>query len=147
MRHCLYSLLLVLAAMLVACAPAPGDYPGGRVDELRRLDLVVGEGAVARAGDEVVVHYTGWLYVDHAPDQRGEKFDSSLDRGDPFRFTLGHGRVIRGWDEGIAGMRVGGRRVLLIPPEFAYGGRGAGRVIPPYASLVFEVELLEVRGR
>lgn len=147
MRLRLPCLSLVLAAALAACAPAPGDYTGGRVDELRRVDLVEGEGTIARAGDEVVVHYTGWLYVDHAPDQRGEKFDSSLDRGDPFRFTLGQGRVIRGWDDGVAGMRVGGRRVLLIPPEFAYGARGAGRAIPPYASLVFEVELIEVRGR
>lgn len=147
MRLCLRMITPVLAAMLVACGPTPGDYPGGRVDELLRVDLVEGKGTLARAGDDVVVHYTGWLYAQDATDQRGEKFDSSLDRGDPFRFTLGQGRVIRGWDEGVAGMREGGRRLLLIPPEFAYGARGAGRVIPPYASLVFEVELLEVRGR
>ena len=91
------------------------------------------------------VHYTGWLHEQTAADKRGQKFDSSRDRGEPFVFKLGAGRVIRGWDEGVAGMRVGGKRELLIPADLGYGVRGAGKVIPPGASLVFEVELLDVR--
>jgi FKBP-type peptidyl-prolyl cis-trans isomerase len=102
-------------------------------------DLSVGEGAEAVAGKHVTVHYTGWL-------TEGTKFDSSLDRNDPFDFPLGRGHVIRGWDEGVAGMKVGGKRKLTIPPEMGYGARGAGGVIPPNATLVFEVELLGVAG-
>ena len=105
---------------------------------LKHEDLADGAGEAARAGDTVAVHYTGWL-------TDGTKFDSSVDRGEPFVFQLGAGRVIRGWDEGVAGMRPGGRRRLTIPPDLAYGNRGAGRVIPPGATLVFEVELLEIR--
>src|SRR5690606_27113646 len=101
-------------------------------------DLAQGSGATATPGSEVVVHYTGWL-----PD--GEQFDSSRDAGQPFSFPLGAGRVIDGWDEGVAGMQVGGRRRLVIPPALAYGADGAGGVIPPNATLVFDVELLEVR--
>ncbi len=97
-----------------------------------------GFGEVARAGKTVSVHYTGYL-------ENGTKFDSSLDRGEPFTFPLGAGKVIRGWDEGVVGMKVGGRRKLVIPPELAYGSRGAGRLIPPDATLVFDVELIEVR--
>jgi FKBP-type peptidyl-prolyl cis-trans isomerase len=104
---------------------------------LRFRDDVVGTGAEARAGQKVQVHYTGTL-------TDGKKFDSSKDRGTPFGFDLGAGRVIRGWDEGVAGMKVGGRRTLIIPPELGYGSRGAGAVIPPGATLVFEVELLGV---
>lgn len=100
-------------------------------------DLATGDGALARSGDEVTVHYTGWL-------QSGRKFDSSVDRGEPFSFSLGRGNVIAGWDEGVAGMKVGGRRKLTIPPDLGYGPYGAGNVIPPNATLVFEVELLEV---
>ena len=102
-------------------------------------DVVVGSGAEAAAGQDVSVHYTGWLYEN---DQAGAKFDSSKDRGDPFDFPLGGGRVIRGWDEGVAGMKVGGTRRLIIPPALGYGARGAGGVIPPNATLLFEVELL-----
>lgn len=102
-------------------------------------ELSVGEGDEAVAGKRVTVHYTGWL-------TDGSKFDSSLDRNDPFDFPLGRGHVIRGWDEGVAGMKVGGRRKLTIPPEMGYGARGAGGVIPPNATLVFEVELLAVSG-
>lgn len=105
---------------------------------LKYEDLEEGTGAEAEAGKEVTVHYTGWL-VD------GTRFDSSLDRNQPFSFALGKGQVIRGWDEGVQGMKVGGKRKLTIPPQLGYGARGAGGVIPPNATLVFEVELLEVR--
>ena len=104
-------------------------------------DTVLGSGDEAAAGQGVSVHYTGWLYTDGA---KGAKFDSSKDRDEPFSFELGAGRVIRGWDEGVQGMRVGGTRVLLIPPELGYGARGAGGVIPPNATLMFEVELLDI---
>ena len=107
-------------------------------------DLVNGEGAEATAGRRVKVHYTGWLFDAAADKQRGKKFDSSKDRGTPFSFALGGGEVIRGWDEGVAGMKVGGTRVLTIQADMGYGARGAGGVIPPNATLVFEVELLGV---
>ena len=102
-------------------------------------DLVVGTGPEARPGRNVVVHYTGWLYENGA---QGAKFDSSKDRGEPFIFPLGAGMVIKGWDEGVQGMREGGRRMLVIPAALGYGARGAGGVIPPNATLLFEVELL-----
>jgi len=105
---------------------------------LQYEDLVVGDGAEARAGDTVSVHYTGWL-------EDGTKFDSSVDRGVPFEFTLGRGMVIKGWDEGVAGMKVGGKRRLIIPADLGYGSSGAGGVIPPNATLIFEVELLEIK--
>lgn len=106
-----------------------------------------GDGDVAAAGDIAVVHYTGWLHDPAAADNRGTKFDSSVDRGQHFRFPLGAGRVIRGWDQGVAGMRVGEVRELTIAPDMAYGERGAGDVIPPGATLVFEVELAGIEGR
>jgi FKBP-type peptidyl-prolyl cis-trans isomerase FkpA len=105
-------------------------------------DKSIGDGAVATAGTDVTVHYTGWLHDPAQPDGRGRKFDSSKDRGEPFEFALGAGMVIRGWDEGVQGMKVGGTRVLVIPPQLGYGARGAGGVIPPNATLVFEVDLL-----
>ena len=108
---------------------------------LKLEDTVVGSGAEAAAGQHVSVHYTGWLYEN---EQAGTKFDSSKDRGQPFDFALGAGRVIRGWDEGVVGMKVGGTRRLIIPAELGYGARGAGGVIPPNATLLFEVELLGV---
>jgi FKBP-type peptidyl-prolyl cis-trans isomerase len=104
---------------------------------LKYIDQKVGKGDKAEKGDTVTVHYTGWL-------TNGKKFDSSKDRGDPFTFELGAGKVIKGWDEGVAGMKVGGKRKLTIPPELAYGKRGAGDDIPPDATLIFEVELLKV---
>ena len=111
---------------------------------LQYADTVAGEGAEATAGRRVRVHYTGWLHDPAAADGRGKKFDSSKDRGSPFGFGLGGGEVIRGWDEGVQGMKVGGTRVLTIPAELGYGARGAGGVIPPNATLVFEVDLLAV---
>jgi FKBP-type peptidyl-prolyl cis-trans isomerase len=104
-------------------------------------DKAAGSGAAAKAGDRVSVHYTGWLFYG---GERGKKFDSSKDRGEPFEFPLGGGQVIKGWDEGVQGMKVGGTRVLTIPPALGYGARGAGGVIPPNATLIFEVELLGI---
>lgn len=105
-----------------------------------------GYGRVAEAGDYVEVHYTGWLYDDQADDNRGDKFDSSVDRGEKFHFMLGAGKVIRGWDQGVAGMLIGEKRELTLAPEMGYGDRGAGNVIPPGAMLVFEVELFGLEG-
>ncbi len=104
-------------------------------------EVVVGSGDTAAAGQHVTVHYTGWLFEDGVA---GKKFDSSKDRGDPFDFPLGAGHVIRGWDEGVQGMKIGGTRKLTIPPEMGYGARGAGGAIPPNATLLFEVELLAI---
>ncbi len=126
--------------------PAAGDAAtpatGGKVHKLasglQYEDMVVGSGTMAEPGMNVSVHYTGWL-------TDGTKFDSSLDRGQPFQFQLGGGQVIRGWDEGVKGMRIGGKRKLTIPPDMGYGARGAGGVIPPNATLVFDVELLDVK--
>jgi FKBP-type peptidyl-prolyl cis-trans isomerase FkpA len=116
------------------------------VAELVKQDTKVGEGNEAVSGRNVSVHYTGWLYDAAKPDHKGRKFDSSRDHGtEPFTFRLGAGQVIRGWDEGVAGMKIGGARTLTIPPDYGYGARGAGGVIPPNATLVFDVELLDVR--
>ena len=118
-------------------SPSAAPTQTEEVTELQIEELEEGAGAEAVAGSAVAVHYTGWL-------TDGTKFDSSVDRGQPFNFTLGQGMVIKGWDEGVVGMKVGGKRKLTIPPEMGYGERGAGGVIPPGATLVFEVELLEV---
>ena len=109
---------------------------------LKIVDTVVGTGATPKTGQTCVMHYTGWLYEG---GQKGAKFDSSVDRGQPFEFPIGTGRVIAGWDEGVATMKVGGKRTLIIPPELGYGARGAGGVIPPNATLIFDVELLDVK--
>ncbi|MBY0225598.1 MAG: FKBP-type peptidyl-prolyl cis-trans isomerase [Hyphomicrobium sp.] len=109
---------------------------------LKIEDTKVGDGASPSTGQTCVMHYTGWLYEN---GQKGRKFDSSVDRGDPFEFPIGTGRVIKGWDEGVASMKVGGKRTLIIPPELGYGARGAGGVIPPNATLIFDVELLGIR--
>ncbi len=134
-----------LAILLLAACGGPPPYTGGDVPDLQTIDMKTGTGQAAIAGDEISVHYTGWLYDQKAPDKRGQKFDSSRDRGEPFVFMLGAGRVIRGWDDGIVGMQRGGKRELRIPSGLGYGASGAGKVIPPGASLVFEVELLDIR--
>ena len=131
---------------LTACdRQAPTETKDSTMSELKKIDVKEGTGAEATAGRRVSVHYTGWLYDEAAADHHGAKFDSSRDRNDPFDFPLGAGHVIRGWDEGVQGMKVGGQRTLIIPPELGYGSRGAGGVIPPNATLLFEVELLAVR--
>ena len=141
-------LAIILSASLfltTACSnQASPPMEVSNVTELIKTDNKVGDGATAAAGQNVTVHYTGWLYDPAAADNKGAKFDSSRDRNDPFVFPLGAGRVIKGWDEGVAGMQVGGQRTLTIPPEMGYGARGAGSVIPPNATLVFDVELLGV---
>jgi peptidylprolyl isomerase len=109
---------------------------------LKYEDTSAGTGPVPSKGQTCLMHYTGWLWVN---DAKGAKFDSSVDRGSPFSFPLGQGRVIKGWDEGVATMKQGGKRTLVIPPELGYGARGAGGVIPPNATLLFEVELLEIQ--
>jgi len=114
------------------------------IPSLEIIDTLVGTGATAEAGDKVEMHYTGWLYVD---GEKGEKFDSSHDRNQTFPFQLGAGQVIPGWDKGVAGMQVGGKRTLIIPPELGYGPRGAGGVIPPNATLMFDVELMGIEGK
>ncbi len=139
--------LLSLFALisLVACsAPAP-QQTRGSVDQLTVVDSKVGTGAEAMAGMKVTVHYTGWLYDETAGNKHGSQFDSSRDHGEPFSFVLGAGNVIAGWDQGVAGMHVGGKRTLLIPAALGYGARGAGDDIPPNASLVFDVELLDLQ--
>ena len=115
------------------------------ITELQKIDTQVGTGREAEPGFNVTVHYTGWLYDPAAEGKKGKKFDSSVDRKEPFNFFLGGGQVIQGWDEGFAGMKIGGKRTLVIPPEMGYGARGAGGVIPPNATLVFDVELLDVK--
>ena len=138
----------VLALAIAAAAPLLGrvDAATNQVIEmpngLKYTDTKTGDGAAATSGNKVSVHYTGWLYNNGA---KGAKFDSSVDRGQPFQFTLGAHQVIAGWDEGVAGMKVGGKRTLIIPPELGYGARGAGGVIPPNATLMFDVELLGVQ--
>jgi FKBP-type peptidyl-prolyl cis-trans isomerase FkpA len=133
-----------VSAPAQAATPTLSSKIGANVTELKKIDVKQGSGAEASAGKTVIVHYTGWLYDPAAPDGHGAKFDSSLDRKEPFSFPLGAGKVIKGWDEGVAGMKVGGKRTLVIPPQMGYGARGAGGVIPPNAILVFDVELLDV---
>src|SRR5262245_52816027 len=145
------AMALALAAALTASLPTAGlAQVGTQVGKtvttpsgLKMTDTVVGTGATPRRGQTCVMHYTGWLYQNGA---KGQKFDSSLDRGQPFEFPIGMQRVIPGWDEGVATMKVGGKRTLIIPPELGYGSRGAAGVIPPNATLIFEVELLDVKG-
>ena len=134
-------LLFAFMSLAVASGIASG---ANALTSLQKIDRALGSGAVARDGSEVIVNYTGWLYDDSAPDHHGAKIDSSLDRGQPISFTLGEGKVIAGWDKGITGMRVGGKRTLLIPARLAYRGRRVGKLVPPHASLVFDIELVAV---
>lgn len=140
------TLIVLVLLMLIGCQPSLRTYPGEQTtmekkslpSGLSYIEMKEGTGDQARSGQEVTVHYTGYL-------TNGKKFDSSVDRGKPFSFTLGTGQVIKGWDQGVEGMKVGGKRKLMIPPDLGYGSRGAGGVIPPNAELVFDVELLNVR--
>ena len=122
-------------------APASSTAP----QKLDMTDIKKGTGPAIQSGQIAVVHYTGWLYTESEPEKKGKKFDSSRDRNEPFSFPLGGGQVIQGWDQGVAGMQVGGQRRLVIPPEMGYGASGAGGVIPPNATLVFDVELLAIQ--
>jgi FKBP-type peptidyl-prolyl cis-trans isomerase len=140
----MFSLRLLLASLLLLFVVACGGSAASSMP-FQTTDTTVGSGAEATPGQQVTVHYTGWLYDDSKADKKGAKFDSSRDRNEPFEFSLGAGQVIRGWDEGVKGMKVGGTRTLTIPPDMGYGARGAGGVIPPNATLLFEVELLGVR--
>lgn len=147
-RTIYFSLTLLLTVGIfstTACSEqAAPKMETGSMTELIKTDIKEGNGALATTGHNVTVHYTGWLYDEGAPDHHGKKFDSSRDRNEPFVFPLGGGRVIRGWDQGVEGMKIGGQRTLIIPSSMGYGERGAGGVIPPNATLVFDVELLDV---
>ena len=137
----------VVFSLLVAChkAPAPAPQATAHAAALQSRDLKPGDGPAIAAGQTAVVNYTGWLFEAAAPDNKGKKFDSSLDSGSPFSFTLGSGQVIAGWDQGVAGMKVGGQRRLIIPSDLGYGDAGAGGDIPPGATLVFDVELMAIK--
>ena len=130
-------------ATIIAALPAQAQQERTMPSGLKITDVKPGAGEPAKAGQRVSVHYTGWLYEG---GMKTKKFDSSRDRGQPFEFPLGAGQVIKGWDEGVAGMRPGGQRTLVIPPELGYGARGAGGVIPPNATLIFDVELIRIKG-
>ncbi len=132
---------------LLGCEPTPNNTPAASVSAVNSLevtDLAQGSGAKVAAGQYAIVQYTGWLYELSAPDHKGKEFDSSLKSGTPFRFKLGAGQVIKGWDQGVAGMQIGGKRRLVIPADLAYGNSGAGGVIPPGATLVFDVDLVGI---
>jgi len=149
-RTLFFPLALLLAGGMFSTAACTGQTATPKVvnqvvAELVKTDNKLGEGELATAGKKVSVHYTGWLYDEATPDHHGAKFDSSRDRGQPFDFPLGAGRVIKGWDQGIDGMKVGGQRTLIIPAHLGYGPVGARGVIPPNTALVFDVELLGVR--
>src|SRR5262245_3779466 len=144
-RRLLAAAIFALGAFAIAPPPASAQTPGKAMTTASGLqisDTKVGSGVQPKAGQVCVMHYTGWLYENGA---KGAKFDSSLDRGEPFEFQIGMGQVIKGWDEGVATMKVGGKRTLIIPPQLGYGARGAGGVIPPNATLIFDVELLGVK--
>ncbi len=139
---CMFTLTMALTAQAAFSATNIG---AKSVTKLVITENKIGDGAEAVAGKSVDVHYTGWLYDAAQKDLKGTKFDSSVDRGDLFSFPLGAGRVIKGWDQGVAGMKVGGKRTLVIPADMGYGARGAGGVIPPNATLIFDVELFGVK--
>jgi peptidylprolyl isomerase len=144
-RSLLSAILAGAAASLVSSKSAIAQTQGKPMTTssgLQVIDGVAGTGASPKTGETCVMHYTGWLYEN---GQKGKKFDSSVDRGQPFEFPIGVGRVIKGWDEGVSTMKVGGKRTLIIPPELGYGARGAGGLIPPNATLIFDVELLSIK--
>ena len=136
------AIIAVIGIGTLVTTPVRAQHVTMTADGLGIIDTKVGTGATPKAGQTVVVHYTGWLYDN---GKRGKKFDSSVDRGQPFEFPLGKGQVIPGWDEGVATMKVGGERTLIIPPSLGYGANGAGGVIPPNATLLFDVKLLAVK--
>lgn len=140
------SIMLVALGMLPGVASAYKEVAAADGPQFQKIDTKVGTGEEAEIGKTVNVHYTGWLYDENAPDKKGKKFDSSLDRKEHFSFMLGAGRVIKGWDQGVTGMKVGGQRTLIIPPAMAYGARGAGNIIPPNATLIFDVELIGLKA-
>lgn len=139
------SLFILGMTLLPQAAFSQTKHGSANITELVKIDTKVGAGEVADIGKVVEVHYTGWLYDPAAPQNKGKKFDSSRDRINTFSFLVGAGRVIKGWDKGVAGMRVGGQRTLIIPPAMAYGATGAGGAIPPNATLIFDVELMSLR--
>jgi len=139
----------VALGLLAACGGPPAAPPASvasapEVNQMEIVDTEVGTGAAIAAGQKAVVHYTGWLYETSAADKKGKQFDSSKNSGQPFRFKLGAGQVIKGWDQGVLGMKVGGKRRLTIPADLGYGDTGAGGLIPPGATLIFDVELLAI---
>ena len=137
--------VLTLSLLAAGCTP-PGPPPGGTIASFERIDTQTGTGIEATPGSKVTVHYTGWIYDERTASKHGKTFDSSVGRGQPFSFELGAGQVIRGWDDGVVGMKVGGKRTLMIPPALGYGDRKVGP-IPAGSSLVFDVELLDVLPR
>jgi FKBP-type peptidyl-prolyl cis-trans isomerase FkpA len=135
---------LVLAVSIAACGGKPAAAPSSGVNSMQTAELKPGTGEAVTAGKIAVVQYTGWLYEASATDHKGKQFDSSRTGGQPFRFPLGAGQVIKGWDQGVAGMKIGESRRLVIPADLAYGDGGAGGVIPPGATLVFDIELIAI---
>jgi FKBP-type peptidyl-prolyl cis-trans isomerase FkpA len=140
----LAAITIALTAATAACGSKPSAAPAAGVTSMQTTQLQAGSGAAIAAGQIAVVQYTGWLYEVSAPDDKGKQFDSSRTTGQPFRFALGTGQVIKGWDQGVVGMKIGERRRLVIPPDLAYGDSGAGGVIPPGATLVFDVDLVAI---
>lgn len=142
-RQTVLAIAAVLGATAIAATSPALSEETTTASGLKIVDTEVGSGATPATGQTCIMHYTGWLYEN---GQKTTKFDSSVDRGEPFAFPIGTGRVIKGWDEGVASMKVGGKRTLIIPPELGYGAQGAGGVIPPNATLIFDVELLDIKG-
>ncbi len=143
-RPLLTFFVIVLAGLSAACNKKPIAAPAPGVDSMQSMQLKAGSGPEVTAGKIAVVQYTGWLYEVSAPDNKGKQFDSSRSAGQPFRFPLGTGQVIKGWDQGVVGMKIGESRRLIIPADLAYGDSGAGGVIPPGAALIFDIDLVAI---